>query len=126
MRGRISRGAAFFWCCGDPVARQSGCKLSASTFRIVVWSTSRHHLLLRKQLVPSGEQCVDRHREAPASIALGDELKGHAAFGLVATQVAQIIQDDQIEAIGAPELRWQLQLAPCRLQPLHKLTRVGE
>lgn len=77
----------------------------------------------RHDLVPRRERGVCGDRDALAQVTLGDQLEQHRGLGLVAPRVAQIVQDDQIEAIELSQLGWQPQIAASRLQTLQSSCR---
>ena len=57
-----------------------------------------------EDLAPLRERRVGRDGEALALVALGDQLEQHRGLGLVAPHVAQVVQDEQIEAVELGQL----------------------
>jgi hypothetical protein len=66
---------------------------------------------LDEHLTPLRVQRVGRDNQALVLVALGDQLEQHRCLGLVAPHVAQIVQDQRIEAIELGELLRQKSVA---------------
>ena len=79
-----------------------------------------------EHLAPFRERCVGRDGDALALVALGDQFEQYAGLGLVTPNVAQIVQDEQIEAIELGQFTGQTQVAPRRLQALYELGSAHE
>ena len=63
----------------------------------------QHHRGIRKELVPCRERLVGGERDAFSLVALGNQLEQHAGPGLVTSDVADVIEDQQIKAIELGE-----------------------
>ena len=73
---------------------------------------SQGHGRLDEHLAPLGERRVGRDGQALVLVALGDQLEQHRGLGLVAPHVAQIVKDQQIEAVELGEFLRQPQIPP--------------
>jgi hypothetical protein len=83
------------------------------------------HAGVRKHVIPAREGLIGRYEKTFSFISLGDQLKQHTRLSLVLSDVRQIVQDDQIEAIELGECRRQLQALSRYLKLLHQLTGAG-
>ena len=79
-----------------------------------------------EHLAPLRERRVGCDGDALALVALGDQFEQHAGLGLVTPDVAEIVEDKQIEAIELGQLAGQAQVAPRCLQALHELGAAHE
>lgn len=82
---------------------------------------SQGHGRIDEHFAPLRERSVRRDRQALVLVTLGNELEEHRGFGLVASDVTQIVQDQQIEPVELGQFLGQAQIAPCGLQPLHEI-----
>ena len=73
------------------------------------------HRGIRKQLVPCRERLVGGERDAFSLVALGDQLEQHAGLRLITSNVADVIEHQQIKAIELGEFARQTQIAPSEL-----------
>ena len=64
---------------------------------------SQRHRCIGEQLVPRRERLVGGERDAFSLVALGDQFEQHAGFRLIASDVADVIEHQQIKAIKSSE-----------------------
>ena len=76
---------------------------------------------VREHLVPFAERLIAGDHQAFALVALGDELKQYAGFGLVFADVAEIVEDQAVEPVELGERRGQDEIAACGLQFLDEI-----
>jgi len=69
------------------------------------------HRRFREHLVPGGKRLVGSDGGALALVAFGDQLEQHAALGLIAADVTEVVQDQQVDAIEPRKLGGQPQIA---------------
>ncbi len=84
------------------------------------------HARIRKHIIPAREGLVGRDQKAAPLIPLGDQLEQHTRFGLVFSDIRQIVQDDEVKAVELGQGRRQLQTLTRGLQFLHDLAGTGE
>ena len=84
------------------------------------------HGRVDEDLAPLRERRVGGDGEALSLVAFGDQLEEHRGFALIAPDVAQVVEHQQIEPVELCELLGQAQLPPCRLQALHEVTAASE
>jgi hypothetical protein len=84
------------------------------------------HGYFRKHLIPTGERLVGRNCQALAFIAGCDQFEQHRRFGLIAPDVAQVVQDQQVEAIQPGNFGWQAHFSARHLQALYEVAGARE
>jgi len=79
------------------------------------------HCLVRKHLVPGGERRIGREGNTFAFVAFGNQFEEHGGLRLISSRIAEIVQDDQVEAVELGQFGGQTKVATRRLQALHDL-----
>src|SRR5689334_15932480 len=79
------------------------------------------HRRIREDLFPFTEWLITSDNKAPTLITLRDEFKKHGCFGLVFADIAEIIEDQAIEAIELGQGCGQGKVAPGGLQTLNQV-----
>ena len=67
-----------------------------------------------RNLGPAGERQIGRHDQAPALVAAADEAEQQVGAGLVERHVAELVEDDDIEAGEVVEFPGQPSLTSLR------------
>jgi len=81
------------------------------------------HAGVREDVMPARERLIGRYYEKTfALVPFSYQFEQHAGFSLVLSDVRQIIQDDQIEAVEFGKCRRQLQTLSRNLELLHQVT----
>ena len=57
------------------------------------------HRFVGEDLVPGGERRIGGNRDALSLVALGYEFEEHGGLGLITPGIAQVVEDQQLEAI---------------------------
>ena len=86
----------------------------------------QRHGWFDEYLAPLRERRVGCNRQALVLVAFGDEFEQHRGFRLIAPDVAEVIQDQQVVAIQLGQFLWQSHVAPGGLQSLHDVAASGE
>ena len=84
------------------------------------------HRWIDEDLVPLREWGVRGDRDALALVAFADEFEEHRRLSLIASHVAEIIQNEEVESIEFGQFLRQAQIASSRLKPLHQIAATGE
>lgn len=83
------------------------------------------HAFVWEDGVPVFEGLVAGDDQGSPLISLGDEFEEHAGFGLIFSDVAEIIQDEALVPIELGQGGRQFEIAASRLQVLHQIGRAG-
>ena len=87
----------------------------------------RHrHGRVGEDLAPLAEGLVAGDDQRAALVALGDELEQHAGLGLILPHVAQIVEDQAIEAVELGQQARKREVAAGCLQSLDEVGGAGE
>ena len=74
---------------------------------------------IQEHLGPAGERQIGRHDQAPALVAAADEAEQQVGAGLVERHVAELVNDDHVEAGEVVEFPGQPPLASATKAPPH-------
>src|SRR5437868_13566922 len=87
---------------------------------------SDRHCLVREDFAPFAEGLVGGNEERPPLVAGADELKEHAGFGLVFSDVGDVIEDQEVEFVELGNGSFESQFAAGDLQPLDEIGGASE
>ena len=79
------------------------------------------HGWVGEDLVPLAERLIAGGDQAAALVALGDELEQDVGFGLVLAHVAEVVEDEHVEAVELCQGSGEREIAPCRLELLDEI-----
>src|SRR5438309_4822647 len=79
------------------------------------------HCLVREDFAPFAKGLVGGDEERPPLVAGADELKEHAGFGLVFSDVGDVIEDQEVEFVELGNSGFESELAAGDLQPLDEI-----
>lgn len=75
--------------------------------------------------IPGAEGLVGGDGEASCLVSAGDELEEDGGLGLVLLGVADVVEDDQVEAVELGQRGLEDEVAAGGLEALHKVCRAG-
>ena len=81
--------------------------------------------LVGEDAVPGAEGLIGGDGEAAGLVAPGDEFEEDGSLGLVLLGVADVVEDDQVEAVKLGKRRFEEEIAAGGLEPLHQIGGAG-
>lgn len=75
----------------------------------------QRHRRSDKDFAPLRERRVRSDRDTAALVALGDQFEEDGGLGLIAADIAEIVEDQEIETIELGQLLGKAQVPPCCL-----------
>ncbi len=87
----------------------------------------RHgHGLVGEDGIPVRKGAIAGDDEAAVFVAFGDEFEEDAGFGLVFSDVAEVVEDEAVDVVEFGQQCRQGEVAACGLQSLHQVGGAGE
>ncbi len=81
--------------------------------------------LVGEDAVPGAEGLVGRDRQTAGFVTPGDEFEEDGGFGLVFLGVANVVEDDEVEAVELGKRRFKGEVAARGLKSLHQVGGAG-
>ena len=98
------------------VIRMMGDKIEARRVMHEAVHRGDGHCFVGEHFIPPRERGVRCKRDALSLVSLGNQLEQDGGFGLIASGVAEVIEDQQVESVKLCELRWQAQIPSSSLE----------
>lgn len=84
------------------------------------------HRLITEDLTPLREGCIGGDGDAFVFVTFADQFEEHGGFSLIAPDVREIVEDDQIKTIELGQFLRKAQIAPRGLKALDQIGAARE